>query len=311
MDRRRREYEKRVNRVIDYINSNLDKNLSLNVLAQVALFSPFHFHRIFRVFVGEPLNDYIRRLRLEKGANMLIGNQSKAITDIALDCGFSSSATFARAFKGHFGISPSEWRTEKCNEFSKISKLDSRNGKVFPPHVRYNGITGRPPDNTFERGRKNINVEVKEMPAFRVAYVRHLSGYNEKIGEAWTKLFRWAGPRGLIGPDTKMIGIPHDNPDITPGDKCRYDACLTIPYDMPAADEIGIMTIPGGKHAVFHFEGLEQEIGQAYDNLYGIWLPQSGYQPEDRPCYEIYCGNPHEHPEKKFTYDICVPVKPL
>ena len=84
----REEYTSRINRVIDYIEKNTDKGLSLESLAKVAIFSPFHFHRIFRAMVGETLNQFIQRIRIEKAAAQLIVNPKKSITEIAFDCGF-------------------------------------------------------------------------------------------------------------------------------------------------------------------------------------------------------------------------------
>jgi AraC family transcriptional regulator len=43
----------------------------------------------------------------------------------------------------------------------------------------------------------------------------------------------------------------------------------------------------------------------------GEWLPESGYQPDDRPAYELYHNDPKTHPQGKFIIDICMPVKPL
>ena len=95
----RQEYISRINRVIDYIEANIDKDLSLTSLAKIANFSPFHFHRIFRAMVGETLNGFILRIRLEKAAARLLDHPKESITEIAFDCGFSGSATFARAFR--------------------------------------------------------------------------------------------------------------------------------------------------------------------------------------------------------------------
>ncbi len=70
----REEYVSRINRVIDFIEKNIDRDLSLEALAKLAYFSRFHFHRIFRAMVGETLNQFIQRVRIEKAAAQLIGN---------------------------------------------------------------------------------------------------------------------------------------------------------------------------------------------------------------------------------------------
>jgi AraC family transcriptional regulator len=122
----REEYISRINRIIDYIESNLDQDLSLETLAGIANFSRFHFHRIFRAMMSETLNQFIQRLRLERAASWLIDNPKKSITVVALDCGFSGSATFARAFKDAFQMSASEWRSRGHQYQSKISKTNSK-----------------------------------------------------------------------------------------------------------------------------------------------------------------------------------------
>ena len=92
-----KEYKSRISRVIKYIDDNLNKELSLETLADAACFSPFHFHRIFNAIVGETPGDFVKRLRIEKAANQLIYFNDQPITQIALNCGYSSSASFARA----------------------------------------------------------------------------------------------------------------------------------------------------------------------------------------------------------------------
>src|SRR5215467_6244799 len=102
------EYARRINRVIDYIRDNLDCTVTLEELAKVACFSEFHFHRIFSAVSGETLNNFTNRLRLEKAARLL-RYSDRSLTDIALDCGFSSSATFSRAFRSGYDTSPSQF----------------------------------------------------------------------------------------------------------------------------------------------------------------------------------------------------------
>ena len=105
----RAEYVARINRVIDHIEANLGSTLALEDLAEVAAFSPYHFHRIFKSMVGENLGAFIRRRRVEKAASLLLSNPARPITQVALECGFSSPAAFARVFRESFGMSASDW----------------------------------------------------------------------------------------------------------------------------------------------------------------------------------------------------------
>ncbi len=299
-ERLRREYVSRINRVIDYISGNLDGDLSLARLAREASFSPFHFHRIFHAMVGETLNGFIRRVRIEHAAGLLVACPARPITGIALDCGFSGSAAFARAFKERFGKSASEFRK------SKIRKTESKRGKDFGSASLY--IDGTRP----ERQRKiSMEVEVKQMPEMHVAYVRNIGLYNT-IGKAFERLMQWAGPRNLLQfPKTKSLGVYHDDPKVTDPDKLRADACITVPEDTEVDGDIGKTTIPGGLFAVAHVEITKDQFTESWDKLMGEWLPESGYQPDDRMCYELYLNDPKDHPEGKFIVDICEPVRPL
>jgi AraC family transcriptional regulator len=309
----RQEYVGRINRVVDFIEENIDTQLTLGTLAQVANFSPFHFHRIFSALVGETLNGFVRRLRLEKAASMLIAHPKETITEIALACGFSGSAAFAKSFSEHFGMSASAFRQTERKRFaqarlgnSKIGKTKSKAGKVSPSSPHY--IDER---NINSQGRLEMSVEVKEMPEMHVAYYRHVGSYSG-VGEAFDKLMRWAGPRGLLQfPETKMMGVYHDDPQITDPSRLRSSACITVPEGTEVDGEIGTMTVPGGKFAVAGFEITHDQFSEAWDELMGRWLPESGYQPDDRPCYELYRNDPKTHPEGKFIVDICVPIKPL
>jgi len=307
----RKEYIARINRVINHINNNLNSKLNLEELAVIACFSKYHFHRIFKALTGESLYGFVRRLRLEKAANKLKQSIDIPITDIAFDCGFSSSSNFAVAFKDHFGVSASAYRKNPNSANSKISKADSKITEDSAGGFLYN-VDQKVGTHNHEIRREDLmeRVVVKDLPAYHVAYVRHIGSYFE-CGAAWGKICSWAGPRRLFGPQTTMLGVSYDDPDVTPVDKCRYDACLTVPADTKVDGEVGLMDIPAGTYGVFHMEDTADKIKSGYGFIFGEWLPDSGYQADDRQCLEIYYNDAEKHPEKKFIMDICVPVKPL
>ncbi len=317
------EYSSRINRVVDYIEKNIDKDLSLEVLAKVSNFSQFHFHRIFGALVGETLNHFIQRLRIEKAAALLLTNPKKSITEIAFDCGFSGSATFARAFRENFNMKASEWRIKKQQHKSKISKTDSKGSQpihkkrkdFFESSYYIDTVTNNQIWRIQMKEKKQLQVEVKEMEEIHVAYVRHIGPYkgdSQLFDKLFNKLFKWAGARDLLNfPETKCLTVYHDNPEITNENKLRTSVCISVPENTVVDGEVGKMAIPAGKCAFARFEINSDEYEDAWNTVYGVWLPESGYQPDDRPCYELYLNNPKEHPEGKHIIDICVPVKPL
>lgn len=295
------DYKKRVFRAMNFISRNIEQDLSLEEVARAASFSMFHFHRIFKAVTGETVAGFTRRLRLELAANRLLSKQLEDITKIAIDCGFSSSQNFAKAFRQHFGMTPSDYRK------SKIGNRSSKNGNALLLQTVYNS------DNVFmnmlnNERRNTVNAEVREMPEFNVAYVRKVGPYTGETCEpAFTELMQWAAPRNYLGPG-KLLAIYWDNPEVTPAERCRFDTCIIVPCGTVPEGQVCIQTISGGPYAVCHFEVMPDSIQQAWEDAF-IWICGSGYECNDTPCYELYHNNAAEHPEGKWILDICIPLK--
>jgi AraC family transcriptional regulator len=109
----------------------------------------------------------------------------------------------------------------------------------------------------------------------------------------------------------KYICVYHDDPNITEEAKLRTSVSIIVSEDTEVDGEIGKMTIPSGKYAFARFELSSSEYEEAWNWVYGIWLPTSGYVPDDRPCFEMYPPAKEGSSKAKMTVDICVPVKPL
>lgn len=304
------EYKSRINKTFDYIELNLTNQFSLQELAEVANFSKYHFHRIFMAMTGETPFQFIQRIRLERAASLLKLNTQDSISEIAFQCGFTDKSVFSRNFKNYFGKSASEVRKSILQK-SNLSQLNSNSKQqIQDPSMYFCNSTQTIKWRT--NMKLNKNVEVKELQKMVVAYVRYTGPYkgDEKLFEKlWNKLFTWAGPRELIGKsDTKMLIIYHDDPGITDEKKLRTSVCISVPEDTKVNGEIGKMEVEGGKYVIARFEVTADEFEEAWSWVYGEWLPKSGYQPDDKPCFEMY---PEEPKDGKFTVDICVPVKPL
>ena len=155
-----------------------------------------------------------------------------------------------------------------------------------------------------------VKIEVTEMADMPVAYIRHIGPYagdGELFGRLFEQLFTWAGPRGLLqNPEMQVLSIYHDDPEITPDEKLRVEVCITVPEDTPVDGEVGKMVLPGGKYAMARFELASDEYPDAWAAVCSGWLPESGYQPDDRPAFELYLNDPKEHPEGKCILDICL-----
>ena len=276
------EYRRRVGLVRKHIARHLDDPPDLAALAKIAHFSPFHFHRIFRGVTGVPLLAYIRALRLERAATELTSTEDSILT-IALRARYDSHEAFTRAFRDHFGVTPTQLRR---------------------------GQSARPATCSTASGVPPMHVRVVNVDPIPVASIRHVGPYGSpSIGETWNRLCQWAGQRGLLGPGTRCFGIGLDDPECTPPAQIRYDACVTVPGSARAEGEVQIQTIPGRRYATARHVGSYQHLAEVYGTLYGQALPAAGHEPADSPPFEEYVNNPRTTPPEQLITDIYIPIE--
>jgi len=305
-DARRAEYAVRMNRAVDYIQAHLAEPLDLEILAEVACFSPFHFHRLFHGLMGETIHDFIHRLRLERAAAQLVYAPGKSITEIALDCGFSSSSTFARAFKAFHHQSASEWRKNR-----KTDRKNRKDGSSEPV-----ASSGEHPSRN-QAPPMTLNIEVRHLPPMNVAYLRHVGPFQGNaalFSRLFGRLAAWARPRGFLLLSTaRFLSVHHDNPEmeITDERNLRLDVALTVPGDIPVEGGISRQRLEGGAYAVARLRIRVDQYMEAWDAFMRDWLPASGYQPDVRPCLEIHHNEPHADLEGLHDVELCLAVKPL
>ncbi len=295
------DYRKRICRAMNYISGNLDRAPALEEVADAAAFSAYHFHRIFKAVVGETVAGFTRRLRLERAANHLLSNRHEDITTIAFECGFSSSQNFAKAFRAHFGVSPTVFRNSKNGNTVRNAE------NALSLQVVYDSDHALAASPAGER-RHDVSAEVREMPELQVAFVRKMGPYSqETYDQGFGELMPWAGPRGYLATGA-VLCVYWDNPEVTPPDRCRVDVCVEVPMGTPVEGAVGLQTVQGGLYAACHFEIRGDEFHQAWDDAFA-WLVDSGYECDDVPCYELYHGLGSERHDGKWDLDICIPLK--
>lgn len=278
------DYQASIMRVMLLIQARLDAPPSLDEVAAVAAFSPYHFHRLFTAYTGESLSAFVRRLRLERAANRL-RQTFDAITEIALDAGYETPANFSKAFKQQFGQSPSEYRAEN---------------HLLDTAVFQQSRTQEPPKMT----PKIVNLEPQT-----VLFVRKTGPYSEASAAAFAALMPFAYRHKLINPATQMIGISHDSPDITDPDRLRYDACLTLDQAIEPQGEVGVQTIAGGRYALFIHKGAYEQFDETYRLIFGQWLAHSGERLRDVPIFERYLNrDPRRTKPENLRTEIYIPL---
>ncbi|RXJ82382.1 GyrI-like domain-containing protein [Arcobacter sp. F2176] len=267
------DYVQSVCRVVLYIEQNYNSDLTLDELSKIASFSKYHFHRIFKSIVGESMVDYIRRVRLQSTTLQFKTNQK--ITQIAMNSGYETNASFSKAFKKHFGITP--------KEFAKNAKL--------------------------KRGNKMLEPKIIKVEDIEILYIRKTGEYTKCSIEAWETLINFVGTEYFIRDDVMMFGIGHDNPRITDADKLRYDACVScIDKTIQPKGKIQSKIIDGGKYAVFLHKGDYKELINTYDGV-SDWIVESGVELRDLPIVEKYLNkNPITCKPEDLRTEIYIPL---
>ena len=284
---------------MDHIVRHLAQPLRLREVSEAARFSPFHFHRIFKALVGETLNQFVKRQRLERALYLMSHAPQRSLTDVALDCGFSSSSDFSRSFKQRYGAPPSlfdldSFRNTRREELERVLSSQER-GRRFTTLP-----AGENPDG-FE-------VQLRDLPARTVAYIRVLDPYREGAAQAAVeRLLAWAIQRGLA--DGQWLGYMWEEPEIVALEDCRYDVALVVD-DVQPAGEIGRFEFPPMRVAEVVLSGGIELEARAIDWLYKTWLPRSGFVPDDQPAFEAWIGRPFAHGLEHFEIACQLPVRP-
>jgi AraC family transcriptional regulator len=233
--------------VVD-LEQRLDEELTLERLAREQGLSPFHFHRKVQRAMGETPAQLVERLRLEAAA-LRLAVAHVPVLSIALEFGYRSPETFARAFRRMFGHSPTAHRRlALANQQERLR--------------RNAGFTGD--------GCRLSEVRFVRLPRMHLAAYRRLGAYEEFMtapfrpeDEVWGPMFAWAQARGL-GPEALAITICPDDPGVTPGPLQRLDACLPVAAPAPTEGGYRGLTFAGGWHALIEHRGPYETIGQAY-----------------------------------------------
>ena len=272
------EYHRCVNIVVEYINNHLGEEIDLEKLAEISHFSPYHFHRIMKAFLHEPLGAFIVRTRIETAARLL-RYSSMSVSDIAYQIGYGSPSSLSKIFKQFYGISPNEYRNNKDHVIMKPLEI-------------------------------NPALEVREQQPKQVIYVRLTGAYMAlAYCEAWKKLYAYVSEEKIDTRYMEYICIYHDDPKVTEPKNLRTDVCFTVPSPAQPRGEIGVKEIPGGKYLIFRYKGPYANLGAVYDTIYGHWIPQGGYTVSNSRGYESYLNSPESTPPEELLTEICIPVE--
>ena len=275
------DYVQRINKVVAYINNHLDETLDLKTLANEAALSDFHFHRIFKALKGEAIGGYITRLRLEATARLL-RYTALTIEEIAFNIGYETPASLSKAFKKQYGISPTEYRTNKDTYIMKKEIIN--------------------PDLAL-KAPKIVTLEPKNL-----IYVALTGAYGSlDYGKAYEQLWAVIKDQKLFTKGIESICISYDDPKITEGSLQRSDVCLAIHKPATPQEEVSCKTLAGGKYAVFFYQGSYENLSQVYDTAVR-WVIDHQYTLREEPFFEKYLNDARRTPKEKLKTEIYIPI---
>lgn len=290
-------YEDKIKNAILIIQENLAEELNWTEISIRCGISEYHFHRIFSAVMKETPRNYIIRKRLEKAMSKIAYSIKEiSLVDIALESGYSSQSNFTKAFKSYFGVTPKQARDNVSPKESKIGKIKSIYGKDFAVENLY-------PKNTNLKDKVLtseviMNVTINKFPEREIVYRTSKGGYKlESIHQLWTEFMTNLASLGNDMDSLTKLGIGHDNPQVTPEDKCRYDACVLANELSETPSNVNKMTIPAGKYACFRFEGKSKDLLDFYLKIYSNWFSENGCEPGNFPLIEKYIHIDKEDPE--------------
>lgn len=290
-------------KIIQYIDNNLDTELSLEKVAKIAAYSPFHFHRIFKMIIGETLQNYIFRKRIEKSAFHLSLRKNLSVKDIYLNLGFSSHSDFNKAFKKYYGKSPSEFRKLSPEKFHTISQIHSKNGQVDTVFDQY--ICNI--ENLLNWTTMNLKIKVTHLPEMNLAAVMSLGIAN--VESSFNLLIDWAREKQLFPRENlKMISVYHDSFKVTAADKVRIHASMLLDEKLVKQEgEVFPETLEAGKFIIGSGEFTLADFEQSWVSLF-LWMKENGYSTRKAFPFEIYHSNFKEHPDGKMVVDFFIPI---
>lgn len=286
-------YQERMERVKDFVLHNMDEELTLDRLSQVAGFSKFHFNRQFSLFFGVSTFRFIQLIRLKRASYQLAFNRETKVIDIALDAQFANHESFSRAFNKLIGQSPTDFRANP-NWQSWKQKFDRPNKFI----------------NVENREKTSMEIKTIEFKTTKVAKLQHRGNPN-RVLESAGKFIEWRKQTKLSPiKSSDTYGVAYDDPGSTAAADFRFDICGSIEGSIPSNPQ-GVVAdeIPAGRCAVVRHLGSHDMMDDKIRYLYNEWLPASGEELRDFPCFFHYLNLIPEVEEHQLITDIYLPIK--
>ena len=283
-----------IGRAIIFIETNLYESLTVESVANAVSYSYYHFHRYFQAVIGETIGSYIRSRRLTQAAYDLIYSNKKVL-DIAISLYFESAESFTRAFRKRYGITPTEYRKNGIDaligshQAMQINKMTECNYANLSPEIvtfQPKSVVGFRFDMSIE---KNNSIEMWEKLNAQLAKQNYISMNKNRYSIYETGGTCLSNTFNKNSKATVFIGI-------------ETSCGSNVPKGMKLKE------ISGGRYAKFIHKGTVKNLLSTYYYIWGVWLPKSSFQLDDRDdleCYtEQFLGAENEESQIEIYFPI-------
>ena len=151
-------------------------------------------------------------------------------------------------------------------------------------------------------------VTIRTESPIRLAALPHKGAYFE-ISRAFQKLSAVMASRDLFRNAGRMIAVFYDDPQSVAEPDLRSHAGFEISGRSDLSSPLEEVTLPASRQAVLTYKGPYAGLPAAYDELFGIWLPQSGEEPADTPSFEVYLNSPMDVAPEALITELHLPLK--
>ncbi|MEM7370347.1 MAG: AraC family transcriptional regulator [Bacteroidota bacterium] len=215
----------RISKVYDYLKLNYQRKILLQDLADLVELSAFHFQRLFKQEVGLSPNECLNRIRLERAQHLMVLNPDVSLSDIALDCGFSSLSTFSRAFSNLYAHSPTQFRQQY---------LDN-------------------PANFSLPQQHSLQVDIVSISPINI-YYSYTSVFDKQLMTHFAKARSFCEAEGILHPSGKRYGAFTHVPFHDHQNELNYYAGVQILDDPQLLKWEHTFVIPAGRYARFEIQ---------------------------------------------------------
>lgn len=272
------DHQHRISRVLMHIDRNIEHHVSLERLAAIACYSPFHFIRVFETLMSETPQQYIIRKRMERAGYLLI-EKNQRIIDTAIGVGYETHNSFCKVFKNFYGMPPTQFRDNVSRDW------------FFQANRFYHPINGG-----YKPTASYPSPIVKTLPPIEIVYIENhgiIDGSFLASGkDSLSRLEQLIENNDLVKRVKIFVSIyPKRIFRLDDSSAVRLKGVI-VDGDIKSVKDLKYLHLPSGKYAIFKHFGPYKFIPQTWNRILLGWFPRSRRLSRGSSILEMYLCSP-------------------